>query len=328
MASDVKAIRVGVIGTGVMGGHHARVAASLPGSRLVGIYDPDGARAADVAATHGVQPADSIEALCANADAVIVASPTITHGEVGRKCLEAGCHVLIEKPIAATLDEAEDLVELAARNGRYLMTGHVERFNPAVMTAMSMVDGNDIFDCAFQRLSPVSGRDRSVDIVLDLMIHDIDLALGFVGQPVRKVQAVGQTIRGELIDHVTALLRFEDGTTASLTASAVSQARVRTGVLFTRQAQYTVDFAARDVMVVRDGRSVISSEHAGYTIGSQVEQILVPAQEPLQNELRAFLDGIRSGQPAQPDGRAGTDALRIALAVQTAVWKDLKILRG
>lgn len=326
MASDVGAIRVGVAGTGVMGGRHARVAAILAGSRLTGVYDPNEARAAEIAGTYGVPATGSIGELCELADAIIVASPTITHGDVGKQCLSAGCHVLLEKPIAASRQEAEELVATAASKGVHLMVGHVERFNPAVMTALSMINGDQVFDCAFQRLSPVTGRDRSVDIVLDLMIHDIDLALCFTHSQVADVSAIGQTIRGEFIDHVTALLRFANGATATLTASAVSQARVRNGVLYSRKAQYRLDLAARDVTVVRDGRSVLSADREGYTIGSQVEQILVPAQEPLQNELQAFLDGIRRGQAPQPDGTAGLQALNVALEVQEKVWRGLKAL--
>lgn len=324
MASDLSTIRVGVAGTGVMGGRHVRVASMLAGSRLAGIYDPDAARATEVAESYGVKAAGSIEELCEWVDAVVVASPTITHGEVGKRCLAAGCHVLLEKPLAASRQEAEELVALADEQGVFLMTGHVERFNPAVMTALTMINGDQVFDCAFQRLSPVTGRDRSVDIVLDLMIHDIDLALSFTRSQVVEVAAVGQTIREELIDHVTAILQFENGATATLTASAVSQARVRTGVLYSRKAQYRLDLAARDVTVVRDGRSVLSADREGYTIGSQVEQILVPAQEPLQNELQGFLDGIRKGQAPQPDGRAGLQALNVALEVQAKVWQGLR----
>lgn len=326
MASEQDTVRVGVAGTGVMGGRHARVAAMLAGSHLCGIYDPDPNRAAEVAKSCNTRVARSIDELCEWVDAVVVASPTITHGVIGKRCLAAGCHVLLEKPIAASREEAEELVSVAEREKVYLMAGHVERFNPAVMTALTMINGDQVFDCAFQRLSPVTGRDRSVDIVLDLMIHDIDLALTFTHSHVVDVSAVGQTVRDHLIDHVSALLRFANGATATLTASAVSQARVRAGVLYSRKAQYCLDLAARDVTVVRDGRSVLSADREGYTIGRQVEQILVPAQEPLQNELQAFLDGIRSRQAPQPDGRAGLEALEVALGVQERVWQGLRAL--
>jgi predicted dehydrogenase len=323
MLSKLREVRVGVVGTGVMGGHHARVAASLPGSALVGIYDPATERARQVAADYETTAFATLKDLCAEVEAIVVASPTVTHGEIASKCLEAGLHVLLEKPIAATVRDAQDLVALSEQVGKFLMIGHVERFNPAVMTARSMLNSAEIFDCSLQRLSTVSGRDRSVDIVLDLMIHDIDLALAFTGAAVTSVVATGHKIGGELIDHVTALLRFDNGATATLAASAVSQARVRVGHFHTPTELFTVDFASRELTIRRGGRSTLAQENVRYVTESQVEQVLVPNQEPLALEQTHFLESIRNGTQPEPNGKGGLAALRVACDVQAMVMGQL-----
>jgi len=323
MLSKPREVRVGVVGTGVMGGHHARVAASLPGSALVGIHDPDTQRARQVAADYETTAFATLEELCAEVEAVIVASPTMSHGETAGRCIEAGLHVMVEKPISATIAEADRLVALSQKGGTLLMVGHVERFNPAVITARNMLDPKEIFDCNLQRLSTVSGRDRSVDIVLDLMIHDIDLALAFTGAGVTAVAATGHKIRGDLIDHVTALLRFDNGATAMLAASAVSQTRVRVGNFHTRTELFTVDFASRELTIRRGGRSSLAQENVRYVTESQVEQVLVPNQEPLALEQTHFLQSIRNGTQPEPNGKDGLTALRVACDVQAMVLARL-----
>ncbi|HEY3377811.1 MAG TPA: Gfo/Idh/MocA family oxidoreductase, partial [Armatimonadota bacterium] len=211
---------MGVVGTGVMGGHHTRVAAMLPGCQLVGIYDANQARATEVADQFGAATFPSLDALCENVDAVIVASPTVTHAEVGAHCLQAGCHVLLEKPIAATVAEGEKLYAISQQSDRLLMIGHLERFNPAVTAVLSLISHDELFALELQRLSPTPGRDRSADIIFDLMIHDLDLLLAFTGSPIIAISAMGHYVRSDFIDHVTALLRSDKGVTATLTASA------------------------------------------------------------------------------------------------------------
>jgi predicted dehydrogenase len=319
----VAPIRVGVIGTGVMGGHHTRVAAALPGCQLIGIYDANTACAELVARQFGVMTFASLPALCDAVDAVIVASPTVTHADIGAQCLRAGCHVLLEKPIAATIAEAEALVAISAKTDRILMVGHLERFNPAVTTALSILARNELFAIDLQRLSTAPGRDRSADIIFDLMIHDIDLAMAFSGSTVISVHAMGHHVRCDFIDHVTALLRFANGTTATLTASAVSQERVRKGRLFTKNAQLTVDFASREVWVHRHGKSSIAMSDGQYYQASQVEQIIVPPREPLMIEQEHFLQAIRSGVQPLTHAEVGLQALRLAQAIQDDVNAQL-----
>lgn len=300
-------VRVGVVGTGVMGGHHTRVASTLPGCELVGIYDAATERATQVAVQYGIAAFPTLPALCAAVDAVIIASPTITHAEVAGACLQAGCHVLLEKPIAVTLDEAQALVDLEAQSDRVLMIGHIERYNPATTTLLSLLNPDDLFAGEWHRLSPVAGRDQSADIILDLMIHDLDLVLACIPAPVVGLEAVGHAVRGELIDHVTASLRFASGATAILTASAVSQERVRRARLFAREVQYTVDFGSRKVW-----------RHTGGA-ACAVEQIPVPQGDPLATEQAHFLQAIRTGATPATSAAAGMEALRLALAIQQSV---------
>ncbi|HEY3377748.1 MAG TPA: Gfo/Idh/MocA family oxidoreductase [Armatimonadota bacterium] len=318
-------LRVGIIGTGVMGGHHTRVASMMPGFQLVGIYDANLARAEEVAQQYGVEAFASQQALCDAVEAVIIATPTVTHAEVATACLQAGVHVLLEKPIAASLAEAEALADLSARTDRVLLIGHVERFNPAVTALLPLLHNQELFACELQRLSTSMGRDRSADIIFDLMIHDLDLALAFTGSNVVAVNAMGHRIRSGLIDHVTALLRFESGITATLTASGVSQERIRQARLYTQNAQFTVNFASREVSIHRHGKSSIAQENGQYYVTSQVEQILVPNREPLVIEQEHFLHAIRDGIKPLIDAQAGLQALRLAYTIQERVKEQLSI---
>lgn len=319
----VEPVRVGVIGTGIMGGHHTRVASTIPSSQLIGIFDPDLARAEEVARQFDTQSFSSIDALCDTVEAVIIASPTRTHAAIAEKCLQAGCHVLVEKPIASTVAEGQALIDTATRTNRQLMVGHLERFNPAVTVAMTLLSQETIFDATFQRLSPTPPRDRSADIIFDLMIHDLDLAMAFIDSEVVSVAAVGNRVRCEFIDHVTALLRYANGATVTLSASAVSQERVRKGILFTHNAQFTIDFASREVSIHRQGHSSIAKEDGQYYQASQVEQILVPNREPLAVEQEHFYMAIRTGSQPLITAHDGLEALQLAQSIQDCVNQQL-----
>lgn len=312
-------IRIGVVGTGVMGTHHTRLAATLAGCELVGVYDASPASAERAAAQFGVPALPALEALCATADAIIVATPAHTHAKVAASCLQAGCHVLLEKPIATSVTEGESLVALAQRSDRVLMIGHVERFNPAVTAVLALIDPSDIFACDLQRLSTAPGRDESIDIIFDLMVHDLDLVLAFTQSTVTSVTAMGHCVHGGLIDHVTALLRFANGTTATITASAVSQERSRTARLFSRSAQFMVDFASRELEIYRQGHSSMTRDDGQRYAACTVEKLLVPNRDPLATEQDHFLQAIRQGTTPATDADAGLQALRLAHAIRQCV---------
>lgn len=316
-------IRLGMVGTGVMGGHHTRVAAMSKDCQLVGIFDANPQRATMLAQQYGVTAFQSLEETCASCEAVIIATPTVTHAEVATACLQGGCHVLLEKPIAGDLREAEELVAFSETVDRVLMIGHVERFNPAVSALLSLLKPEEIISCELQRLSTAPGRDRSADIIFDLMIHDLDLTLAFTKSSTQAISAMGHCVRTELIDHVTALLRFENGVTASLTASSISQERVRRARVFTQNALFSVDFASREVCIHRHGQSSLAMEDGQYYLTSQVEQILVPPKEPLAVEQEHFLQAVRAGTPPITSAEAGLAALRMACAIQQRVHEQL-----
>lgn len=311
-------LRIGVVGTGVMGGHHTRTAAALTAAQLIGIYDPDIARAGSIAAQYSITACNSLEALCGQVDAVVVASPTFTHAEVATKCLQAGCHVLIEKPIAATVSEGEELLAIANKIDRVLMIGHLERFNPAVIVARELLANNELFSFELHRLSPTPPRDQSADIIFDLMIHDIDLAFAFSKAPIAAMTANGLRCRYDFIDHVSAMLQFTNGITALLTASAVSQQRVRQARLFAADAQINLDLNARTVTVHR-----YNSE--GNALPT--DDISVPAGDPLSAEQTHFLQVIQTGCSLITTPEDGLAALRLAQQIQDTVNENLLICK-
>ena len=314
---------MGIVGVGVMGGYHARVATHLDGCRVVGVYDADHARAEKVAELNGVSAYAQLPALCAAVDAVVIATPTKTHAETAAACLRAGCHVLLEKPLALSLPEAEKLEAVSRQSDRLLMVGHVERYNPAFAVLQTLLNPAELFACELRRMSTAPGRDQSADVIYDLMIHDCDLVLACTQSPVVGVSAMGQRVRGGLIDHVTALVQFANGAVATLTASAVSQERSRMARLFTRTAQFTVDFAAREVFIHRHGRSSYFDDEGQYYLASQMEQILVPQQESLVREHEHFLHCIRTGAVPATNATAALAAVRLADAIQAQVQAQL-----
>ena len=319
----ISGTRVGIVGTGIMGGHHTRVASMLPGCTLVGLFDTDATRAEYVAQQYNITAFRTCEELCAAVEAVIIATPTFTHAGVAELCLQAGCHVLVEKPIAATADEAEKLVELSGKTDRVLMVGHVERFNPAVSTLLTALEDEEMIAAEAVRLSPTPGRDQSADVIFDLMIHDIDLALACTRSLPVQVEAVGHRVRGPLIDHAVALVRFAGDATFTLTASMVSQERARKLRVLTRTAQFTVDCASREVWVQRMGTSTVHSPEARPYPAALVEQLTVPARDPLAQEQEHFLQAIRAGSEPVTNAAMGLQAVRMAEMIQERIGETV-----
>lgn len=300
-------LRVGVIGVGHLGQHHARLYAALPGARLVGLMDADAERAKLIAGKHGASVMADLPALLKQVEAVSVAATTSAHHGLVKACLEAGVHVLVEKPIAVTQAEAWELVELAQRRKLVLQVGHIERFNP-VMQAMRPHIGKPVFiEC--HRLSPFGERGTDVDVVLDLMIHDLDLVLSMRPGPVEDIRAAGVPVLTASNDIVNARIEFQSGCVANLTASRVSASRMRRLRLFQRDAYLSVDFQTRQGVVCRrrtdaGGKPVIDTEPVQ---GGQ--------DEPLKLELEAFLTACATGQPPPVTGEDGAMALDLAYRV-------------
>jgi len=299
-------VRVGVVGVGALGQHHARVYADLPGATLAGIYDADPSRAAEVAARHGVPAFRQLRELTDAADAISVAVPTVEHHRVARTLLEAGKDVLVEKPMTAGLAEAEDLIGLASEKGAVLQVGHIERFNPAVDALRKAALQPRFIEV--HRLSPFSPRSLDVDVVLDLMIHDLDIVLCLDGSGAVQVDAVGIPVLTSKVDIANARLRFASGLIANLTASRVSAEKVRKFRVFSPKTYISVDFAARSAQVYRlvqgEGGPEITTERTS-----------APDEEPLRRQLAAFVAAVRDRAAPMVTGADGLRALTLAHTV-------------
>jgi predicted dehydrogenase len=296
-------VRVGVVGVGALGQHHARVYATLPGVRLAGIYDIDRARAAEVAGKHGGRVFEHLRDLLEEVDAVSVAVPTVDHHRVARVLLDAGKDVLVEKPMTTTIAEAEDLIRVAADRRAIFQVGHIERFNPAVDVLKATVSAPRFIEV--HRLGSFSPRSLDIDVVLDLMIHDLDIVLTLDGSEAVQVDAVGVPVLTPRVDIANVRLRFASGLIANLTASRVSAEKVRKFRVFSPRTYISVDFARREAQVYRlvDGAG-------GPEI--KVEQTAAPDEEPLRRQLAAFVECAASRTAPAVSGENGLRALRLA----------------
>ena len=301
------AVRVGVVGVGALGRHHTRVWASQPGARLVGVHDIDAGRAQAVAREFGCPAMLDLEALLAEAEAVSVAVPTVDHHAVAHRALEIGCDVLLEKPMTATLDEADDLMSLADETGRVLQVGHIERFNPATDVLLDAVREPRFVEV--HRLGSFSPRSLDVDVVLDLMIHDLDIVLALDGSGPTQIEAVGVPVLTPRVDIANARLKFASGLIANLTASRVSLEKVRKFRVFAPRTYVSADFTAREAQVFRledgdDGMPRIVSGKRG-----------APDLEPLRRQIEAFLGSVRTRSRPIVPGSDGRKALALAHAI-------------
>lgn len=304
-------LRAGVIGVGHLGQHHARLYASLPGAQLIGVTDQSAERAQVVADRHGVQVFRTVDELLPTVDLVSVAVPTSGHYAVAKACLLAGKHVLVEKPLAVTPAEAQELVQLATQKGCCLQVGHSERFNP-IMTLMRPHIGRPVFiEC--HRLSSFSERGTDVDVVLDLMIHDLDLVLSLNPGPVEEVRAAGVAVLSSSVDIANARIQFKSGCVANLTSSRVSTTKMRRLRLFQRDSYVAIDFQARHGMISR--RSVKTGEKP--TV--EVEQLQGGDEEPLKLQLASFLHAASTGTRPVVSGEDGAAAVEVAHQVLQAI---------
>jgi predicted dehydrogenase len=303
-------IRVAVVGAGEFGRHHARVYREMEGVEFAGIYDSDAARAAAIAAEFNAPVVRSLAELPTRADAASVAVPTIAHTEIGCALLDMGLDVLVEKPMATTLVEADQLLAAATRNGRILQVGHVERFNPAVVAVLPVVNRPLFFEV--HRLGVFTPRSLDVDVIFDLMIHDLDILLAIVREPVTEVKAVGIPVLTEKVDIAHARLEFAGGAVANVTASRVSTERVRKMRFFQQHEYISLDYARRDALRVGVKRPGPQPEFS-------FEKLAAPETEPLRAELEAFVEAVRRRTPPVTSGAAGRAALELATRVMASI---------
>lgn len=309
-AAPERKIRTAVVGTGEFGRNHARVYRSLPGAELAGVYDRDPERARTVATEFETCVLRSLEEVCERAEAVSVAVPTIAHAEVSCRLLENGLDVLVEKPMAATLREADELLASARRHKRILQVGHVERFNPAVVAVEPILDRPLFFEV--HRLGVFTPRSLDVEVIFDLMIHDLDILLALLNEPVTEVKAVGIPVLTNKVDIAHSRLEFAGGAVANVTASRVSTERVRKMRFFQRHEYISLDYARRDALRV-------SVKTPGAQPEFSYEKLSAPNVEPLEAELQAFTDSVRTRREPRTNGVAGRAALELATRVMTSI---------
>ncbi|MBX3425173.1 MAG: Gfo/Idh/MocA family oxidoreductase [Pirellulales bacterium] len=328
----MKRVRLAVVGAGHLGKIHARLAAGMSDVELVAVVDAAEAARNAAAAETGARPVADLVDLVGEIDAAVVATPTFTHCDVAGQLIAAGIHVLVEKPLAPTAEEAERLVQLARRAHVVLQTGHVERFNPAWEAVRPLLAEPKYIEA--RRQSTYTFRSTDVGAVLDLMIHDIDLALSIARSPVVHVDAVGISVLGGHEDMVSARLHFECGAVANLTASRTSYAPAREMHVVTPRASVAIDFATRQATIVepreeilRRGLDVESLPGEAKTAMRErlfddwlvKRTIEVPAANAIENELRDFAAAIRSGTAPRVTGAAGRDAVVVASRILESV---------
>lgn len=321
-------IAVGVVGAGALGYHHVRLLRSMPGVRFMGFHDSHTDRAAGVARELGVTAFDSLEALLEVVDAATIVVPTPAHFAVASAALRRGVHLLIEKPIAATLDEADELLALATQHGALIQTGHVERFNRAVRAALPYVESPRFLES--DRLAPFNPRGSDVAVVLDLMIHDIDLVRTFVGGKVTALSAVGVPVLTPFVDIANARIGFDSGAVANITASRVSRERMRKLRIFQGSGYLSLDLGSGTGEFYRMKRDVDLSELAksAQSLEAFVERVALdaPEGEPLLLEFESFLAAVRGDAPIPVTGADGREALGVALGIIAEIERAMPTL--
>ena len=300
-------LRVAVIGVGHLGKHHARILASLPGVELVAVVDTNRARAEEIAAANGTRAVFDSRGLLGQVDAVTIAVPTERHREVALPFLTAGVPALIEKPIARSLEEADQLIEAAADAGVVLAVGQTERFNPALAAARPLIADPRFIEV--HRLGTFPERSLDIDVVFDLMIHDLDVVLSMVDSDVESLEAVGVPVITNRVDIANARLRFANGCIVNLTASRISRDRVRKIRFFQRSAYVSIDYATQKVEVYRLVKG------SGPTPSIDGGEIAVPSEEPLKLELADFVEAVVAKRAPKVTGEAGRRALALAQAI-------------
>ncbi|MFQ5693183.1 MAG: Gfo/Idh/MocA family protein [Nitrospinota bacterium] len=314
-------VRAGVVGVGHMGRYHVGVYHELPQVDLVAVADLDSDKAAAMAAQYHTRPLSDYREMLGEVDVVSVAVPTALHYAVARDCLEAGAHVLVEKPVASSVEQAEELFDIARKNERILQIGHVERFNGAVQELHKIVREPLLIEC--RRMGPFQARVQEDGVVLDLMIHDLDIVLGLVNAPVRTCYAVGLSVHSPREDIASVCLTFENGCVANLTASRATQDKVRTLTVTQKDAYIFLDYTEQDIRVHRRGASehTLTQDQLRYRQEAFIERIFVHKGNPLKLEIRHLLDVASNGTAAaqRKDAEQDLKSLRLAFQVLSQI---------
>ncbi|MDP6725961.1 MAG: Gfo/Idh/MocA family oxidoreductase [Candidatus Marinimicrobia bacterium] len=325
-----KIINIAVIGVGHLGNHHAKHYSQMESSKLIGVFDINETRCNEIAKKYNTKAFQSLDSLLEEADAVSVATPTVYHKEVSETCIKKGTHVFIEKPITKTVKEADELLALAKKHKTIVQVGHIERLNPAILP-LNEFDMNPKF-IEVQRLAPYMSRGTDVPVVLDLMIHDIDLVLAFVKSSVKYIHASGVSIMTDSVDMANARIRFENGTVASITSSRVAKDRVRKIKIFQQDLYITIDFLIGLTEIYRvmddnqtDPAAIMSAPLESNGKHRQIfyEKPEIKKQDALRKELENFVESIRGNTKPIVDGQAGRNALDVAIQIHDKILEDL-----
>ncbi len=321
MKPTSSSVKVGVIGIGNMGWHHARVLSLLRDADLVGVADPDESRGKLAVEQFQCEWFKDYRDLISKVDAICIAVPTLLHHKVGLDCLKAGVNVLIEKPIAATELEAKSLINASKISNCLLQVGHIERFNPAFRELNKIVQNEDIVVLEARRHSPHADRANDVSVVMDLMIHDIDLVLELVNSKIQKLAAVGGRNSDGLIDYVNATLVFKNNIIASLTASKMSHKKIRNLSAHCQNGLVETDFLNHSLQIHRKAHESYTAEHGElvYRNDGYVEEVSTTSIEPLYAELEHFLKCVQGKELPEVDGEQASRALKIADFIECAV---------
>lgn len=315
-------IKIGVVGVGRMGQRHCRIYANLRHTQLVGVCDTNPKVAETVVKQYEVPFYDDVDNLLKRVDAVSLVVPTPAHFDLAMRCLERGVHVLIEKPIAETIELAERLTQAAEASGQVVLVGHIERFNPAYMELRNVLEAMSPVAINFRRLSPYVGSNQDVDVVLDLMIHDTNLVLDLMGQAPTSISAHGLTVFSGFIDHALAQMSFEGGPLVTVTASRVTEQKIRSIDVTAREAFLECDLLNKSILVHRHtiGEYLMHNQPGTkYRQESIVERIQVPSFEPMFLELQHFVECVLRNTTPAVSARDGLAALRLAMDIGATI---------
>lgn len=312
-------LKIGVIGTGAMGKNHVRVLSGLKDRcRLVGVYDTNSERAIQIAHEFETQSYPSLDRLLGSVDAAIVAVPVFSHYDVARQCLENGVHVLIEKPMTATIEQGEKLIQLAQKNNLLIQVGHIELFNPAIRVLKSILQNEEVIAIDIHRLSPFDDRVKDIDVIMDTMIHDLYILSYLTGPNPISCTAYGRKIHQHL-NHVVATFQYESGEIATLTASIVTEEKVRTIDVVTQKAFIQADLMDKKILISRSTNFFLSNQDSDYKQQNIVEKVIVPLYEPLREELIHFIDCISFNKTPLVSAKEGLATLRMAEEVKQSM---------
>ena len=327
-----KQVNIGVIGVGHLGVHHASHLTKIKNANFVGLFDSNTQRAEEISKRLNTKSFDSIDSLLENVEALSIVTPTPTHRSVAEKCIKKGKHVFIEKPITSSVDDAEYLIELANKHSTIIQVGHIERFNPALL-ALSNLEIEPKY-IEVHRMAPFTSRGTDVPVVLDLMIHDIDLILSFISSPVEEIYANGISIMTNSVDIANARIKFENGSIANITSSRVAKDRVRKIKMFQQDLYVTIDFLAGISEVYKamgatqnDPEAIMSAPLVGADGKHRqifYEKPTVKKTDALKAELKNYINAVLGKEKPMVDGFAGKQALDVAIKIHDKILEDLR----